>query len=120
MDARLFALLTAFVILFFVLNLIRQQKMTFKYSLIWLGTSAAVFLLATFDQILLTLSKWAGFTLTSNFVFFLLFVFFTLLSLFLTIYINEQNSRTESLAQSIAKLQYQILKLQEENKKIKR
>ena len=66
------------------------------------------------DAWLKTLAQWAGFTLPSNFVFFLLLIFVIFFSFLLTIHINEQNSRTESLAQAIAKLDYRLKKLERE------
>jgi len=45
------------------------------------------------------------------FVFFLLLMFFICLSLLLTLYVNEQNSRTETLAQQVAILDHHVRKL---------
>jgi hypothetical protein len=58
------------------------------------------------------LASWAGFTLPSNFIFFLLLIFVIFFSLLLTIHINEQNSRAEALAQAIAKLDYRLKKFE--------
>ena len=110
MQARLFAIVMAIAIVIAVIDLIRRERMTFKYSFFWLATSSTILIFAVFDRVLFQLSELAGFVLPSNFVFFLLLTFFVFLSLFLTIYINEQNTRTESLAQSIAILEYKIKK----------
>src|SRR5262245_51101445 len=104
MNAGIFAVYSSLIILLFVLELIRRQKMTFKYSLFWL-TMSCIVIFATFHFSLIeTLSKLAGFRLPSNFLFFLMVVFFLWLSLQLTVYVNEQNNRTDALAQSIALL----------------
>ena len=112
MQAKAFAIFSSLLIVLFVIELIRRQKMSFKYSLVWLATCLVASSLAVFDSALAFLSKLAGFTLPSNFIFFLLMVFIILLSLLLTIYINEQNSRSEILAQSVALLEYKIKQLQ--------
>jgi hypothetical protein len=112
MNAKIFAISSSILILFFVIELIRRQKMTFKYSISWLGISLLALAFAVYDPLLSRLSALAGFELPSNFVFFLFLVFFTLLSLLSTLYINEQNSRTEALAQSLALLEYQFKELQ--------
>ena len=111
MNPKLFAILISIVIFLYVVELIRRQKMTFKYSMLWFGGCLFVLTLTFHDHLIDRLSHLAGFTLPSNFVFFLLLVFFIALSLSLTVYINEQNIRTETLAQSIAALQYEIQKL---------
>lgn len=112
MQAKVFAVTSSLAILFFVIELIRRQKMTFKYSVVWLLTCLLALSLSLLDQPIQTLSKLAGFELPSNFIFFLLMCFVTLLSLLLTVYVNEQNSRSEILAQSVATLEYKIKKLE--------
>src|SRR3990167_9341307 len=99
MPAKTFAILISIVIFLFVIELIRRQKMTFKYSTFWLGTCIFVLFFAFNDRLLTNVSEIFGFELLSNFIFFLLLVFFILLSLLLTLYVNEQNSRSETLAQ---------------------
>lgn len=112
MPAKLFAIGSSIAILLFVLELIRRQKMTFKYSVTWLGISTVVLILALNPRPLNWVSKWVGFALPSNFIFFLLTVFVILLSLLLTIYANEQNNRSETLAQSIALMEYRMKQLE--------
>lgn len=112
MHPKIFAIIMACIILILVIDLIRRQKMTFKYALTWLALSVSVLLLAIQNSWLNNLAHWAGFTLPSNFIFFLLLVFVIFFSLLLTLHINEQNSRAESLAQAIAKLDYRLKKLE--------
>ena len=114
MHPKTFAIMMACIILILVIDLIRRQKMTFKYALTWLASSALVLLFTIQDSWLNNLAQWAGFALPSNFIFFLLLVFVIFFSLLLTLHINEQNSRTESLAQAIAKLDYRLKKLEKE------
>jgi len=114
MHPKIFALIMASLILVSVLNQIRRQKMTFKYALAWLVSSSLVLIFTVQDSWLKGLAQWAGFTLPSNFIFFLLLIFVIFFSLLLTIHINEQNSRSESLAQTIAKLDYRLKKIEQE------
>ena len=117
MSPKTFAILSSIAILLFVIELIRRQKMTFKYSLSWLGISMAALFFSFYDESLYWLSRMAGFALPSNFIFFLLLVFFFILCLLLTLYINEQHTRSEILAQSIAMLEFEIQKLRGESGK---
>ena len=112
MQAKTFAVMIAILILFFVIELIRRQRMTFKYCLFWLGSSMLVIVLAWRNDLLVKISRLAGFTLPSNFIFFLALVLLIFLSLMLTLYINEQNSRTETLAQSIGLLEERLRRMQ--------
>jgi len=114
MQAKFFAIFLSILIVLFVVDLIRRRKMTFKYSLGWFFSSLTVLLLAVNDHLLLNFSKWVGFTLLSNFIFFLAMVFFIFLSLMLTIYVNEENNRSETLAQSLGILELEIKRLRSE------
>ena len=117
MHPKTFAFIMTFIILLLVIDLIRRQKMTFKYALAWLASSALVLFFTIQDHWLNKLAKWAGFALPSNFIFFLLLIFVIFFSLLLTIHINEQNSRSESMAQAIAKLDYRLKKLEKDGLK---
>lgn len=112
MHPKIFALIMAFLILILVIDRIRRQKMTFKYALAWLSSSVLVLIFTIQDDWITKLAHWTGFALPSNFIFFLLLMFVIFFSLLLTIYINEQNSRTESIAQAIAKLDFRLKKLE--------
>ena len=114
MHPKIFALVMVCIILISVVDLIRRQKMTFKYAVTWLGMSALVLFFTIQNKWLDNLAQWAGFALTSNFIFFLLLIFVIFFSLLLTIHINEQNSRSESLAQAMARLDCRVKKLEKE------
>ena len=110
MQVKFFVILIAVIILAVVIDMIRREKMTFKYSVNWfLGCAISIFF-AINDQLLISISKAVGFSLPSNFIFFTLLIFVIFLSLHLTLFINEQNSRTEALAQAIARLENQLKK----------
>lgn len=115
MHSKYVAICVALLIFLFVIDLIRRQKMSFRYSLFWLTSCIAVIVLGLWDGLLRKISSLAGFEVPSNFVFFLLLAFFTALSLMLTIYINEQNDRTQNLAQTLGALQYRIKQLEKKS-----
>lgn len=107
MQAKTFAIFVSIVVMLIIINLIRRQKMTFKYSVLWLTTGVLAVVFAIWDSWLGQISNAMGFALPSNFVFFCLLAFLLLQSLFLTIYLNQQNTRLEALAQAIAILSAQ-------------
>jgi len=108
MEAKTFAIFIAGIIFLVVIELVRRQKMTFKYSLSWLSACLLVLFFAINDGLLDKLSTLSGFQLPSNFIFFLLLTFFVFLSLLLTIYVNEQNNRCETLAQAVGILEHKV------------
>lgn len=113
MNSRTFAVLVAGVILIAVIDLIRRHKMTFKFSMSWLTICLVVLVASLNAPFLQRLSALAGFSLPSNFIFFIVIVFFIFLSLFLTIYISEENSRSEALAQEVGILEYRLKRLEQ-------
>jgi len=115
MQVKTSVILISLAIFLLVVDLIRRQKITFRYSLFWLFTCSVALILGSSPRLLDRLANLAGFTLPSNFVFFLLLSFFIILSLLLTLYINEQNSRTEILAQKIAILQQKLGELEKKS-----
>lgn len=116
MPVKYFVLIITLLILAAVVDSIRREKMTFKYAANWFLGGMTAILFSLNEQWIFKLSQWAGFSLPSNFIFFLLLVFVIFLSLGMTLFINEQNSRAESLAQAIAKLENEINQLKKENK----
>lgn len=111
MESKTFAIIASAAILLFVLDLIRRQKLTFKYSLAWLGASAVGLLFSINDGLIHKISHFAGFQLTSNFIYFLMLIFCVLLALLLTLYIDQQNTRSEYLAQKVGILESKIKEL---------
>lgn len=113
MQAKTFAILAAILIFAGIINQIRQQRMTFRFSILWLLGSILVLFLAFNDRLLGLIAQKAGFQLTSNFIFFLFLCFTVLVSLCLTLYINEQTTRTERLTQSLGILELKLKKIEE-------
>lgn len=114
MQVKIFVIAVTLIILGWVIDLIRREKVTFKYAATWFGGCLVALIFTVYDSLLIKVSNLAGFVLPSNFIFFLLLVFVMFLSLMMTLYINEQNSRAEALAQAVASLQQQIKVLKEE------
>ncbi len=116
MPIKYFILIITVMILAAVVDSIRREKMTFKYAANWFLGGIAAIIFALNEQWIFKLSQWAGFSLPSNFIFFLLLVFVIFLSLRMTLFINEQNSRAEALAQAVAKLENEISQLKKNGK----
>ncbi len=112
MNNKAFAILSTVIVIAFIIESIRREKMTFKFAFAWLSGGLCVLMLAIFDGFLARISQLAGFAVLSNFIFFLFLLFTVFLSLLLTIYANEQNKRSEVLAQNVAILEHRIRTLE--------
>ena len=108
MSIKLLTILISSLILLLVVELIRKERLTFKYALAWITVSAVAIFLTVFDRLLFRLADFFGFELPSNFIFFSLLTVFVFLSLLITYMLGEQNSRNDTIAQKIAMLEFEI------------
>ena len=107
----------AVLVLLFVLELVREEKLTFKYALGWIFVAVVGILMTVFDQVVIDITHWLGFELASNFIFFTLLTIFIFLALLMTIFLCQQNSRNDAMAQKIAMLEFEIDQLKKESSK---
>lgn len=115
MAIKFLTIFLSVIILFSVIELIRKEKLTFKYALGWLIVSIAAILATVFDHGLFQMARFFGFQLPSNFIFFSLLSIFVFLSLVMTIFLCQQNSRNDAMAQKIALLEFEIKELKKQN-----
>lgn len=116
MNSKMFALLIGFIVLLMVIELVRRDKLTFKYALGWIGVCLGAMFFIIFDKLLFKIAFWFGFELPSNFVFFVILSGFIFLSLLLTTFLCQQNSRNDLMAQKIGMLELEIKKLRDNHK----
>ena len=117
MNIHLLAIILSSLMFLFVVDLVRRHKLTFKYALAWLLASALGVFFTIFHKFLFKLASVLGFELPSNFIFFTLFCIFTFLSLVLTVFLCQQNSRNDTMAQKIALLEFEIKQLKQKLQK---
>ena len=114
MDARLLSISLSVLMLFLIIELVRRERLTFKYAAGWLLVSVAGILLAVFEGVLHAVARFLGFALLSNFVFFAILVGFVFLSLLLTILLCQQNDRNDRLAQLVGMLENKVRRLEQQ------
>lgn len=116
MPVKLLAIVISFFIFGFVVELIRREKLTFKYAFGWMLAAVLGLVFTIFDKLLFELSTWCGFVLPSNFIFFSLLGALILMSLMISIFLCQQNRRNDAMAQKISMLEYEIERLRKEKK----
>ena len=113
MTTKIVACIVSFVILLVTVELVRRERLTFKYAFGWIIISALAIFLTVFDKFLYAAAKSLGFELTSNFIFFALLGFFVFLSLLLTTFLCQQDIRNDIIAQKIGILEMELSQLKE-------
>ncbi len=113
MTIQALAIILSLGIFVFVLELVRREKLTFKYAISWLFLAVLGLFCSIFKDSLFAVSRWCGFELPSNFIFFVLLCAFVFLSLLLTVFLCQQNSRNDRMAQALGLLDLEIRKVKE-------
>jgi hypothetical protein len=111
MKAQYAAIVFSAAVLLFVVDLVRREKLTFRYAAGWMAASAVALLIAVFDEWLERIAHAFGFQLASNFIFFLVLGGLVLMTLLMTLFLCRQNKRNDRLAQKIGMLELEIEKL---------
>lgn len=114
MNTKYLVFILFLSLLVFVLELVRREKLTFKYAFGWILLSLAGMILTIFHSLLYSFSYLLGFELPSNFIFFSGVVAGIFVTLFLTIFLCQQNSRNDRIAQKLGLLEQAIERLSEE------
>ena len=105
MTTQQLTILLAVLLLIFVIELVRREKLSFKYALGWILVSVFAIITAVFNDMLFKTAYWLGFELPSNFIFFASLACITFLSLLLTIFLCQQNNRNDKMAQQLGLLE---------------
>ena len=113
MGIRTVAFLLSSLLFLFVVELVRRERLTFKYAFAWLAFAALGVLAALEPRWVFKLAALFGFELPSNFIFFGLLCAFVFLSLLLTVFLCQQNKRNDRMAQALGLLELEIKKLKE-------
>ena len=113
MGIRAVALFLSLFIFLFVIDLVRREKLTFKYAFAWLFFIVVGIVAALDPRWVFRLAQLIGFELPSNFIFFALMGVFIFLSLMLTVFLCQQNKRNDRMAQTIGLLKREIEDIKE-------
>ena len=105
MTSQTLTVLLAVSLLMFVVELVRREKLLFKYAFGWILICALAIGAAVFKDWLFRIAYWVGFELPSNFIFFTSLAGITFLSLLLTIFLCQQNMRNDKIAQKLGLLE---------------
>jgi hypothetical protein len=113
MIEKYLVLILAGIVLFSALELLRREKLTFKYAFGWIMIALLVVVLTVFDGLLYKIASLFGFELRSDFVLFIFLSAFVFLTLMMTLFLCQQNSHNDTIAQKLGILEFEIKKLRE-------
>lgn len=111
---KLAVLLVGLFLLIAILVLLRNGKITIKFSLPWLFASLLLMLIGIFPELLVLCQELIGFATMSNFVVGILISVLLFLSLIVTVIVSGQKHRIAVLVQEVSTLKKRIRDLENE------
>ena len=103
-----FVILFAFTLLILTIFLLRKDKITVKYSLIWIFASIGMIIISFLPNFMLQLANLFGFELLSNMVLCMFIGVLLLITLALTVMVTGLKKRTTLLIQEISLLKKEL------------
>ena len=113
MTIQWLAIILASSVFILVVELVRREKLTFKYAFAWLFLAALGVVCSIFRGLVFVISNFCGFELASNFIFFAILCAFVFLSLLMTVFLCQQNRRNDRMVQAIGLLDLEVRRLKE-------
>jgi hypothetical protein len=104
----LVALVGALVVLFVVLELVRRRKLQERYSMLWIATALALFVLAIWSSALQTLSDAVGIAYPPTTLFVAAGGFFLLMLLHYSTVLSRLSEQNIRLAQQVALMEERL------------
>lgn len=101
---KILLIIASLFLLFSTLYLVRKEKISFKYSLIWLFSSLVILVLSIFPDFFGKVTNLVGFQLSSNFIIAMFLFVLLIMTRQLTKIVSDQNKKINSLIQEVSLL----------------
>jgi hypothetical protein len=112
LSLKIFLLCCIFLFLSVIVMLLRNKKISLKYSLLWLFSAISMILITIFPQIIFFASQIIGIKEPVNLVFVFAGMFSILIILSLTVIVSKLNSKITQLAQNIALIEKRLIDIE--------
>lgn len=99
---RILLVISAVLMLAFMLKRIRQAKLKIEYTIFWIAFSTILVLMGIFPKVLYWISNLIGFQSPISMVFLVIIFVLIIKMFFMTIQISQLENKVDALAQQIA------------------
>jgi len=96
------ALAISLALLVLIVELVRRRRLREEYSVLWILTGLAIFVLATWYDLLIAITQFIGAVLPTSTLFFCALIFLILVCLQFSVKISLLETRVKELAQRLA------------------
>lgn len=115
--AQMVAAVLALLMFFFAVDQVRRGRLKEEYSLLWIGVTAFMALLAFWGDLLLTITRLMGAFNANSVIFLFGLGFLTLVAVHYSIRLSDLTDRNKDLAQSVAILASELEELKRERER---
>lgn len=115
LKIRLVILAGLLICVFLILNMVRKKRIDLRYALGWLLLCLLLLALDAFPQIIYMVARFLGIASPINMLFFLAFIFVTILIFGLTVSVSRLSAKMKKLAQELALAKEKNSDYKEEN-----
>ena len=118
MELRLRLILATVIFLFLsvIINFIRKDDISLKYSLIWLFSGIVMIIATMIPNFLAGMSHFLGFELVSNMIFMIAIIILLMICFSFTIIVSRQTQKIKLLVQELSLLKSKVEDLEKEKK----
>jgi hypothetical protein len=109
---NLFAMIGSIILLLIILELVRRKYLRERYALIWIVTGSLFLLLSIKVDIFYSISKFLGFSIPSNALFFFGVLFLILIVLGLSVITSRLAEKNKVLTQELVLLKKRVADLE--------
>ena len=103
-----FAIIFSIILILFILNLVRKNKLDEKYSILWLFLAVLILIVSIFPSIIETISKWFDVYYPPSLLLLISIIIIGAYIIHITLVITKQNKMIIKLAQELALLREDI------------
>lgn len=108
--------LVIFIFILVIINFIKKDNISLKYSLVWLISSSLMFIAILIPNLLEKMSQLLGFELVSNMIFMIAIIILLIISFYFTIVASRQTQKIRLLIQEVSLLKSRVEDLEQEKK----
>jgi len=112
--AQMVAAFLALCMFLLAVDLVRRHRLKEEYSLLWIGVTAGMALLALWGDLLLGITRLVGAMNANSIIFLFGLGFLTLVAVHYSVRLSELTDRNKDLAQSVAILTSEVESLRKE------
>lgn len=105
LPLKIFSISFLIVLMIIILILLKKDKITIKYAIVWLFPSVILLIFTLIPGFLTWTTKTLGFQTASNMVFALLIALLLMISIVLTVIVSNQKNQIRKLIQEVSILE---------------